>query len=187
MSSSASSRARFDQIYAEHFDSISRYCHRRLGTGDANDATAEVFVVAWRKIHEVPHGDGTLPWLYRVARYEVSRSHRTTRRLRALRSRLDQQPRLVADDPVTEVVRDAEYDRVTAALRRLREPDQEILRLRAFEHLTLAEIAVVLGCSVAAAKQRSARAVKRLRRAADLSGLTADVANSRAIEEGGEV
>ena len=75
-------------MFDEHFDVVSRYCLRRLSREDANDAAAEVFVVAWRKFDEMPGGERTLPWLYGIARYEVSVMRRTGRRLEALRRRL---------------------------------------------------------------------------------------------------
>lgn len=71
-----------------------------------------------------------------------------------------------------------------AALGSLTPKDQEVLRLRAYEHLTLAEVSIVLGCSVPAAKQRSARAMKRLRRAADWPGTQRATPGSRAIQQG---
>lgn len=185
MTSDPADRVRFDQIFADHYESVSRYCHRRLPPDEANDASAEVFVVAWRKIDQVPSGDETLPWLYGVARNEVSRARRSIRRRGALRTKLGGQA--IHHDPSPEVlvVRNAEKEQLVAALGRLKPSDQEVLRLRAYEHLTLAEVAIVLGCSVPAAKQRSARAIKRLRRAADLPGPQEAASGSRAIQEGG--
>lgn len=48
-------------------------------------------------------------------------------------------------------------------MKRLSEADQEILRLRAFEELTIQQISLVLECSIDAAKKRSSRALQRLR------------------------
>ncbi|NIV35276.1 MAG: RNA polymerase subunit sigma-24, partial [Anaerolineae bacterium] len=79
MASDRTSSLRFDRIFGEHYEPVSRYCHRRLPPDDANDATAEVFVVAWKKIEDVPRGDDELPWLYGVARNEVRRMRRSSR------------------------------------------------------------------------------------------------------------
>lgn len=177
--------ARFDQIFAEHYESVSRYCHRRLPSDDANDATAEVFVVAWRKIGDVPQGDEALPWLYAVSRNEVSRARRSNRRSGALHTKLGGQASYPDAGPEVVVVRNADHERLLAALGRLKPKDQEVLRLRAYEHLTLAEVSIVLGCSVPAAKQRSARAMKRLRQAADLPGAQRATPGSRANQRGG--
>ena len=51
---------------------------------------------------------------------------------------------------------------VLAALKQVRQDDQEVLRLAAWEGLTNAELAVALGCSENAATIRLHRARKRL-------------------------
>ena len=186
VTSDTPSSLRFDRIFGEYYEPVSRYCHRRLAPHDANDATAEVFVVAWKKIEAMPRGDHPLPWLYGVARNEVRRVRRSLQRRGALQAKVTGQA--VHPDPGPEivVVRKAEQERLVAALARLKPEDQEVLRLRTYEHLTLSEISIVLGCSVPAAKQRSARAIKRLRRAANLPGKQEAMPKSRAIQEGGD-
>ncbi|MGW5050374.1 sigma factor-like helix-turn-helix DNA-binding protein [Actinokineospora sp. NPDC004072] len=54
------------------------------------------------------------------------------------------------------------------AFDRLTERDQEVLRLVAWEQLTAAEVAVVLGCARTTAAMRISRAGRRLLRALDL-------------------
>lgn len=178
-------RARFERIFTDHYESVSRYCHRRLPSDDANDATAEVFVVVWRKIDAVPDAPETLPWLYGVARNEVSRSRRSAGRRGSLKDRLAGLASPPTDGPDVVVVQGAEEAALLEALARLRPADQEILRLRAFEHLSLEEAAIVLGCSLPAAKQRSARAIRRLRSVVASNVVPTPVQRSRAFEEGG--
>lgn len=180
---SAQREIRFNRIFSEYYEPISRYCHRRLPDDDANDAAAEVFVVVWKKLEQVPPGDGALPWLYGIARNEVSVSRRSRRRRTALGAKLRGQATQTEPAPESVVLRSEEQEALVDALGSLRDDDQEVLRLRAYEHLTLEEVAVVLGCSLSAAKQRSARAVKRLRRAANLP---APVSDSRATRKGGD-
>ncbi len=186
MTAPSPSGTRFERIYDAHYDAVSRYCHRRLPPGDANEAVAEVFIVAWRKLDRMPIGDHTLPWLYGVARNEVSRFRRRARRLGALREKLAGQAREDDPGPETVVIRSAEQQRLVSALETLRPADQEVLRLRAYEHLTLEEVSIVLGCSLSAAKQRSARAIRRLRKAADIPDVGTTWLGSRAIQRGGD-
>ena len=186
MTSDPTSSPRFDRIFGEYYEPVSRYCHRRLPPHDANDATAEVFVVAWKKIEDMPRGDDELPWLYGVARNEVRRFRRSLRRRGALHVKLSGQAVHFDPSPEMIVVRNAEQERLVAALARLKPEDQEVLRLRTYEHLTLTEVAIVLGCSVPAAKQRSARAVKRLRHAANPPVPPEARPGSRAIQQGGD-
>ena len=59
-------------MFESHHEAIQRYCFRRLPASDANDAVAEVFLVAWRRIADAPAGDGQLPWLYGIGRNVVA-------------------------------------------------------------------------------------------------------------------
>ncbi len=186
MRESPATDERFCKAFDDHFDAITRYCFRRLPANQANDAAANVFVVAWRKIEDMPGGDGTLPWLYGVARREVSTFRRSVRRAFALSEKLARQPHYPAPGPDTVVVRNLEQADLLRALATLPPGDQEILRLRAYEELSLAQIAVVLGCSHDAAKKRSARALKRLRKAAGFPERPEAPTGSRAIQEGGD-
>jgi RNA polymerase sigma factor (sigma-70 family) len=177
-------RTKLRRAFDAHYDAVSRYCHRRLPLQVANDAAAEVFAVAWRKIDDMPVGDAVLPWLYAVARYEVSSARRSQRRWRNLRAKLDGQARGFEDGPAAVVVRNVEHEELLAALGTLRPADQEVLRLRVYEELPHADLAAVLGCSVEAAKKRSARALRRLRRAAGIDQPRATGSSASAGEEG---
>jgi RNA polymerase sigma-70 factor (ECF subfamily) len=179
-------RARLRSVFDEHFEAVSRYCHRRLPSADANDATAQVFAVAWRKIESMPPGSETLPWLYGVARNEVRTLRRSVRRIAGLRTKLSGQASYPEPGPETVVIRNSEQARLLEALAKLHPDDQEVLRLRAYEDLSFPEIAIVLGCSVDAAKKRSSRAIKRLRAAAGLPGPQVASSGSRVIQEGGD-
>lgn len=61
--------------------------------------------------------------------------------------------------------------------------DQEILRLRAWEELTSAEIGVVLGISVTAVDMRMSRARRRLEQALDSAEVATLRTTARAVEE----
>lgn len=93
MFESLADEMRFRKAFDEYFDAITRYCFRRLHPDKADDAASNVFVVAWRKIDQMPMGDQTLPWLYGVARNEVRTLRRSLRRSTALRAKLNGQPR----------------------------------------------------------------------------------------------
>jgi RNA polymerase sigma factor (sigma-70 family) len=84
------------------------------------------------------------------------------------------------------VVRSAEHASIVRALHSLKQADREVLRLRAYEGLSLSEVAVALGCSPEAAKKRSARAMKRLAKAAGPLDWAETTHISRAIPKGGD-
>ncbi|MDH3500012.1 MAG: hypothetical protein OEM97_07815 [Acidimicrobiia bacterium] len=78
----------FRQMYAAHRAAIQAYCFRRLSTADANDAAAEVFTTAWRRLEDAPDADRHLPWLYGIARNVIFNMGRSLRRANRLHTRL---------------------------------------------------------------------------------------------------
>ena len=186
MFESPTDEARFREAFDAYFDAITRYCFRRLHPDKADDAASSVFVVAWRKIEQMPDGDQTLPWLYGVARNEVRTSRRSMRRSTALWAKVNGQPRYPEPGPDAVVANNAEQADLVRALGTLRSTDQEILRLRAYEDLSIRQIAIVLDCSPETAKKRCSRAMTRLRTAVDRAGRRRSPTRSRAIPEGGD-
>ncbi|MCE1179886.1 MAG: hypothetical protein LWW86_12785 [Micrococcales bacterium] len=80
------------------------YAVRRVSDpAEAADVVAETFLVAWRRIDEVPEGGEARAWMYGVARrVGLSRAtvrvrlHRARRRLAALMEELDAEAETVA-------------------------------------------------------------------------------------------
>jgi hypothetical protein len=71
-----SARARFDALFSSYRRPVLAYAMRRTTTpADAEDATAEAFTIAWRKIDAIP-SDEPLPWLYAVARRVLANQRR---------------------------------------------------------------------------------------------------------------
>jgi RNA polymerase sigma-70 factor (ECF subfamily) len=156
--------ARFVDIYLRCGKPVQAYCARRIPSPHVADAVAEVFLVAWRRIAEVPEGDATLPWLYGVAYRVVSHQWRQGGRSRRMRERLPGWLESEVAEPDVVIVRNEEYRMVLAAASRLRAVDQEILRLTLWEELSHADVAEVLGIDPAAVKQRAYRARRNLAR-----------------------
>jgi RNA polymerase sigma-70 factor (ECF subfamily) len=123
-------------------------------TTQIDDAVAEVFAVAWRRLDQVP--PQPLPWLLAVARRVCANARRSQSRARRLRDRLRREP---PRDPGPVAGVDPDLAR---ALRTLSDADRELLCLLAWEQLTLGEAALVMGISAGAAKVRMHRARRRL-------------------------
>ena len=155
---------RISKLFERHFDEVLAYCTRRIGSGEAADAAADVFAVAWRRIDEIDW-ETARPWLYGIARNVVSNRWRSMHRRGRLATKLSGVAAVFNDTPEVFVIRREEDREVLDALKRLREPDQEILRLAAWEELSNVEIAAVLDISRAAVEQRLHRAKSRLARA----------------------
>lgn len=162
MGSTVDSEERFHLLFARHHHEIQAYCARRLPLQDANEAAADVFAVAWRRIDEVPDGDESLPWLYGVAR-NIVRNHKrgAVRRLRLV-AKAGSMVDPPVDSPETIALRQEDVVEVTAALAAMRDDDQELLRLKTWEQLANKDIAAILGISVQAVESRYARAMRRL-------------------------
>jgi RNA polymerase sigma-70 factor (ECF subfamily) len=152
---------RFDALFAAHAPDIAAYCRwRSRSSHDAEDALAEVFLTAWRRLDDVPDGDASRVWLYATARRVMANQWRSQRRRASLHERLmsSAEPAIEAwpsDDPAAELVREA--------LGTLAPRDQEVLLLAEWEDLTSAEIAKVLGCTAITARGRLHRARQRFR------------------------
>jgi RNA polymerase sigma factor (sigma-70 family) len=155
-------QTRFDMLYTEHRLEVLAYCTRRVGTGEAADACSETFLVAWRRIHEVPPPPRTLPYLYGVAARVVSNQRRALHR----RSRLQQRLRALRATPPRDLTvpqaQDEQGNDVLAALCRLKPKDREILLLCAWEDLPRETVAEMMGMTRAAIDQRIHRSRQRL-------------------------
>lgn len=156
------SELRFDDLFNSHYAAVHRYCFRRLGPVDAEDATADVFAIAWRRLHEMPDGPASLAWLFGVAYRVVGNRYRSRRRTASLVSRLRG---TLTESASVSASPDDEHDEawlLRAALESLSTTDGEILRLSAWEGLTRSEISAVLGIKENAVDQRLHRARRRL-------------------------
>jgi RNA polymerase sigma-70 factor (ECF subfamily) len=153
---------RFGHIYESYYGAVSAYARRRLTDGDlAQDAVSETFLVAWRRLDDVPAGSDALPWLYGVARRVIANQRRGNLRRGELSSRLAREPTLNREVDAG-VLFDDERRTVLSALDRLRPGEQEILRLAVWEELSHREIGLVVGCSEATVAVRLHRARGRL-------------------------
>jgi RNA polymerase sigma factor (sigma-70 family) len=151
---------RFEELFEAHHRDLLAYAARRSpNMADAEDVVAEVFLVAWRRLEDVPAGDDALPWLYAVARKTLGNQRRGFLRRGRLRDKLEQTAErpAPAPPPAAEPALDA--------LARLSAGDQELLRLVAWEELSHAEIAAILGISVNAVAIRLHRARARFEQA----------------------
>ncbi len=154
--------ARFRALFDRHYRSVLAYFRRRLPGDDAFDAAEDVFLVAWRRLDDVPDDDQALPWLYGIA-HNVLRNHqRSGRRALRLRARLTTEPPVPVPNPGDQVADRAEQAAVLAAMDRLPFNDREVLRLAYWEELPHTQIGSILGCSPGAVAVRVHRAIRRL-------------------------
>ncbi len=147
---------RFEAIYREHAAAVHRYALRRTQPGEAEDIVAEVFLIAWRRLEDVP--SDPRGWLLGAARRVVSNRRRSDRRRAALREQ-------AAAAPVRGEEEAAVSGQLAEALLSLPEADREALTLIDWDGLSHREAARVLGVREGTFAVRLSRARRRLARA----------------------
>ena len=154
--------ARFRRLFELAERDILGYALRRVGRAeDAADVVAETFLVAWRRLDEVPDGDSARLWLYGVARRQLANQRRGELRRSALADRLRDE--LATSAAPTADAQGGRVAAISAVLARLSDDDRELLTLSSWEGLSPAELAVVLGVPVVTLRSRLHRARRRLR------------------------
>jgi RNA polymerase sigma-70 factor, ECF subfamily len=147
-------RRRLEALYVEHADTVYAYARRRADAALAEDVVMEVFVVACRRLEDVP--DPALPWLLGCARRVLANHRRSAGRAEALTERLRSAAQAGG-------VGEGAAERLAGALECLGDGDREIILLSSWEGLDLSGLALTLGCSRGAAAVRLHRARRRLR------------------------
>jgi RNA polymerase sigma-70 factor, ECF subfamily len=150
----ATREERFEGLFRANYPAVRAYALRRAAADAAQDVVSETFLVAWRRLDDVPAD--ALPWLYGVARRVLANQRRTANRGAALQDRIaGATPRAAASDP-GDSAGDAEILRL--ALGRLSEPSREALMLVAWHGLSGPRAARAAGCSRATFAVRLHRA-----------------------------
>jgi RNA polymerase sigma-70 factor (ECF subfamily) len=152
----ATGRESFETIAAGVAPAVLRYAKRRTDPETAEDILAETLLVLWRRFGDVPEGN-ELMWCYAVARNQLSNAERSARRQRKLVARLGRFEQAPASPP-PELPDPAVHE----ALTHLAPKDRELLRLWAWEDLSPAQVAEVMGMTANAVSIRLHRARARL-------------------------
>ena len=152
------------ELYTEHAGDLHGYIARRLGSDLADDVLADTFRQA---IEDWDSYDAALGeprnWLYGIATNLVRRHWRTERRRRAALDRLTPELTSSQEDATAsrlDAANDAEP--LLAAVARLGEDDYDLLVLTAWEHMSSADAAEVLGIAPGTVRSRLHRIRRQL-------------------------
>lgn len=149
--------AEFEACWHQHIRRVTAYAERHVGRDASYDIAAATFLTAWRTWGSVP--PEALPWLIAVARGHVRNHRRSFRRREGLEHRL----RLLDDATPSDTSTTAtERSEALAILAAMPEQDREALLLVAWEGLTTAQAAEVLGCRPGTLRMRLHRARARI-------------------------
>ncbi|MEO8688859.1 MAG: sigma-70 family RNA polymerase sigma factor [Solirubrobacteraceae bacterium] len=153
----------FWSLIERHGDELLAHARRMTDQQTAEDVLQDALLRALRAYPRLRHGDHLRAWLYRVTTTTALDLHRARRR------------EVVTDDPTTASARglvtashaaiEAEYDdgAFESLIAPLAKSAQDALRLRFVDDLDYDRIAVELGTSPEAARQRVSTAVRTLR------------------------
>jgi RNA polymerase sigma factor (sigma-70 family) len=154
----------FASLYERHYRAIRAFCRRRVPKDIVDDVVAETFLTAWRRIDDVTREDLGLLWLYGVAHRVIGNQRRGEARRRRLQDRLQLIRGGAASAADDGVVAADQRRLVLEAATHLNDNDADVLRLAAWEQLSVPDIAAVLGIAPNAVHQRLHRAKQHLGR-----------------------
>ncbi len=146
--SSAPTQAEFDSLYRTHVDFVWRSL-RRLGVREAalDDATQEVFLVVYRRLHEFRPGSSIKAWLFAIAQRTASDQRRWVRRkgnLLPLHDDIQASSRSPLDSAISREARDL----VLQFLDQLDEGRRVAFILSDLEQMTAPEISAALHVNI---------------------------------------
>lgn len=143
----------FARLVRLHSGLVYRVALRMLGVEEAQDASQEVWIRAWRNIHNFRGESAFSTWLYKITvntclntrRREQSRrdARETVRETGGELSHLPM-PRGGEDDPEAATLSRERMDEVVEALKKIRAEHRAAVVLRHMEGLSYAEIASIL-------------------------------------------
>ena len=151
---------RFVALWESCAHRVHAYATRHVGANAAEEVVAETFLVAWRRLKDVP-GD-PLPWLIVVARNTIANARRSTYRARTLEAELTRLAEAAAPSATGPEPAVVDRDVMLRGLARLTAVEREALLLVAWDGLTAAQAAAAAGCSTTAFYVRLHRARRRL-------------------------
>lgn len=157
----------FHCFYERYANDVYRFLLRRTANWSvAEELTAEVFIVTWRRrgAVQLDTQSGLRPWLFAVA-LNVQRNYLRSNRRQGQRVPLEAVTKDVPDiaDLVASRIDDARtLATVLAALRELSAPDRELLHLCLWQDMAPAQIALVLELDAGVVRTRLSRARRRL-------------------------
>jgi RNA polymerase sigma-70 factor (ECF subfamily) len=156
----------WETLVGQHQEAVFRLAYLLLGDADeAQDAAQEAFIRAFRSLAQFDPARPMRPWLLKITSNLVYNRRRALGRYLAALQRLVRlaPPPLVTPGPDDALPSD-DSRLLWQAVRRLNAADQEIIYLRYFLELSVAETAETAGIAPGTVKSRLSRALERLRR-----------------------
>jgi RNA polymerase sigma-70 factor, ECF subfamily len=155
--------AAWESLVVIHQEAVFRLAYLLLGDPeDAKDVAQEAFLRAWKHLHSFDAERPLRPWLLRISA-NLARNHRRSagRYFAALLRAFQEQP--IPERIEEQNAHSLQAHELWKAVQRLNELDQQIVYLRYFLDLPVAETAEVLNVPEGTVKSRLSRALEKLR------------------------
>jgi RNA polymerase sigma-70 factor (ECF subfamily) len=160
----------FEELVSPHRELVFRVAYLiTRNPSDAEDATQDALVKAWRGLGRFRAGAPLRPWLLRIAANEArNRSRASGRRERLALRAAAASPGEAAPSPEETAVAGEQRQRLLDRLEQLPEQARLVLECRYLLELSEQETAAALGVRRGTVKSRTARALERLRETYEL-------------------
>ncbi|GLY15282.1 DNA-directed RNA polymerase sigma-70 factor [Kineosporia sp. NBRC 101677] len=169
----AGNQEAFTELFERYAQTVWNYAYRLTASwAEAEDIAGAVYLVLWRRRHEVRIVNGSaLPWLLKVTNTLVrNERRRLARYLRALpRIASHQADRDHAEELSEQAAARARLERVLHAVRRLPRAEREAVEYCALGRMATGDVAELLGITEASVRSRLSRARARLHTMTDLN------------------
>lgn len=154
--------AAFAGLYEHFVQPVYRYLYSRVGSlHDAEDLTSQTFMAAFEGLPRYRERGHFAAWLFRIAQSKLMDYFRKNRSWVDIEEGLKKSGDAL--DTLSDLIEDEELKRIKLLIQRLREDEQDLIRLRYVADLTFAEMAEVLGKREDAVRKSLDRLLARLR------------------------
>jgi len=150
----------FGELYKLYVEQVFRYLYSRVGNvHEAEDATAQTFLVAFESFDKFRQDGHFAPWLFTIARNKAMDHFRQRKNI----SSIDEAADIPVDnDPLYGVIQSEQTATLSTLIQALPEEDRELLRLRFLAAMSFPEIAHLLHRNEDAVKKSIYRLLARL-------------------------
>jgi RNA polymerase sigma-70 factor (ECF subfamily) len=156
--------AAWEPLVLAHQEAVFRLCYLLLGDpDDAEDVAQETFLRAWNHLKRFDTTRPLRPWLLSIASNLASNRRRSAGRYLAALTRAFRNEPPSSTSTEEKTVGHMEASELWKAVQNLSVPDQQVIYLRYFLDLPVAETAEALQVAEGTVKSRLSRALDRLR------------------------
>jgi RNA polymerase sigma-70 factor (ECF subfamily) len=150
----------FGELYKLYVKQVFRYLYSRVGNmHDAEDITAETFLVAFEAFEKFRQDTHFASWLFTIARNKAMDHFRQQKNISFIDEMMDIP---VENDPLSSVTQSEQSAALSKLMKKLPEEELELLRLRFLAEMSFPEIGHFLHRNEEAVKKSIYRLLARL-------------------------